>query len=112
MQFLFRKNILLWLCENFLAVSFGIFSFMEVGAKEIRRFPCSLECEGSLDSKVCIPLDTAVSGQITLLGVSAASFGRRENRPSARSRRAQERDEGRVQTLQPLSLTCLFLGFP
>lgn len=55
---------------------------MEVGAKEVRRFPWSLKCKGSLDSS-CIPLDTAVWAKSCSWVV--ASLGQRKNLSSATS---------------------------
>lgn len=79
---------------------------MEVGAKEVRRFPSSLKGKGSLDSS-CIPLDTAVWAKSrSWIG---ASLGQRKSFSSAPSLWEQGWPEEGLEAWA-VSLTCIFLA--
>lgn len=79
---------------------------MEVGAKEVRKFPWSLKGKGSLDSS-CIPLDTAVWAKSrSWIG---ASLGERKNLSSTRSLWEQGWPEEDLEAWAA-SLTCLCLA--
>lgn len=64
------KNILLWLYENIFVLSFGVFSFMEVGAKEIGRFPLLSRMRGKFGLILHSPAYSRLFGQIALLDCS------------------------------------------
>lgn len=82
MQFLFRKNMLLWLCEHFFLLTFGVFSGMELGAEGSRRFPSS-RMRGKFGLSLYSLGYRSVLGQITLWIV--ASLGHRKILPLVRS---------------------------
>lgn len=65
---------------------------MEVGAEEVRRFPWSLKCKGSLNSS-CIPLETAAGAKSRSCIV--ASLGQGKNLSSAPS--LWEQDQNRTR---------------